>query len=91
MDEQAFKARLVETAAAVERVLEDLLAIEPKAGETARPRRLIEAMRYATLGGGKRLRPFLAIETARALGRAGEVARSRGRGDRMRPRLFSDP
>ncbi len=72
MDEQAFKARLVETAAAVERVLEDLLAIEPKAGETARPRRLIEAMRYATLGGGKRLRPFLAIETARALGRAGD-------------------
>jgi farnesyl diphosphate synthase len=26
-------------------------------------------MRYATLGGGKRLRPFLTIETARALGR----------------------
>jgi farnesyl diphosphate synthase len=69
MEEQAFKARLAETAAAVERVLEDLLAVEPKAGETARPRRLIEAMRYATLGGGKRLRPFLAIETARALGR----------------------
>ncbi len=70
MEEQAFKARLVETAAAVERMLEDLLAVEPKAGETARPRRLIEAMRYATLAGGKRLRPFLAIETARALGRA---------------------
>ena len=69
MEEQAFKARLAEAAAAVERVLEDLLAVEPKAGETARPRRLIEAMRYATLGGGKRLRPFLAIETARALGR----------------------
>jgi len=69
MEEQAFKARLAEAAAAVERVLEDLLAAEPKAGETARPRRLIEAMRYATLGGGKRLRPFLAIETARALGR----------------------
>jgi farnesyl diphosphate synthase len=70
MEEQAFKARLAETAAEVERVLDDLLAVEPKAGETARPRRLIEAMRYATLGGGKRLRPFLAIETARALGRA---------------------
>jgi farnesyl diphosphate synthase len=72
MDEQTFKRRLVQTAAAVERVLEDLLAIEPKVGESARPRRLIEAMRYATLGGGKRLRPFLAIETARALGRVGE-------------------
>ena len=30
-------------------------------------------MRYATLGGGKRLRPFLAIETARALGRTGDA------------------
>ena len=70
MDEQAFRTRLAETAAAVERALDDLLSVEPKAGETARPRRLIEAMRYATLGGGKRLRPFLAIETARALGRS---------------------
>ena len=70
MSEQAFKTRLAETAAAVERVLDDLLAVEPKAGEIARPRRLIEAMRYATLAGGKRLRPFLTIETARALGRA---------------------
>ena len=69
MDEKAFKARLTETAAAVERVLEDFLSFESKAGETARPRRLIEAMRYGTLGGGKRFRPFLAIETARALGR----------------------
>jgi len=69
MDEPAFKVRLAKTAAAVERVLDDILAIEPKGGEPRRPRRLIEAMRYATLGGGKRLRPFLAIETARALGR----------------------
>jgi len=29
----------------------------------------MEAMRYATLDGGKRLRPFLTVETARALGR----------------------
>ncbi len=72
MDEETFKTRLGQTAAAVERVLEDILAIEPKFGESIGPRRLIEAMRYATLGGGKRLRPFLAIETARALGRTGE-------------------
>ncbi len=31
-------------------------------------RRLYEAMRYATLGGGKRLRPFLAVAAARAFG-----------------------
>ncbi len=30
--------------------------------------RLYEAMRYGTLGGGKRLRPFLVTETARMLG-----------------------
>lgn len=29
---------------------------------------IMEAMRYATLGGGKRLRPFLVVETARMLG-----------------------
>src|SRR5271157_2169086 len=71
MDEQAFKARLAASATATERALEDLLAIEPRAGETARPRRLVEAIRYAALDGGKRLRPFFVIETARTLGRAG--------------------
>jgi farnesyl diphosphate synthase len=35
-------------------------------------------MRYATLGGGKRLRAFLAIETARALGRADQGPRRAG-------------
>ncbi len=73
MEDEAFKAKLAAAAAAVERVLDDLLAVEPKAGETARPRRLVEAMRYATLTGGKRLRPFLAIETAHALGRADDA------------------
>jgi len=71
MDENAFQKRLAETAAAVERELEAQLALDPQPGELGRPRRLIEAMRYATLGGGKRLRPFLVVETARALGRAG--------------------
>jgi farnesyl diphosphate synthase len=32
------------------------------------------AMRHAVLGGGKRLRPFLAVETARLLGLAGDGA-----------------
>ena len=31
-------------------------------------------MRYASLGGGKRLRPFLVIESARLFGVAGEAA-----------------
>src|SRR6267154_5423530 len=69
MDDSAFAARLAESQAGIERELEILLSLEPKAGEPARPKRLIAAMRYATLGGGKRLRPFLTVETARALGR----------------------
>jgi farnesyl diphosphate synthase len=35
---------------------------------TARPARLHEALRYSTLGGGKRVRPVLAYATASALG-----------------------
>ena len=69
MDDNAFAARLAESQAAIERELEILLEPAPKSGEPARPSRLMEAMRYATLGGGKRLRPFLTVETARALGR----------------------
>ena len=69
MEDSAFAARLAESQAGIERELETLLSVEPKPGEPARPKRLMEAMRYATLGGGKRLRPFLTVETARALGR----------------------
>ena len=78
MDESAFAARLAESQGSVERELDILLSLKPKPGELARPKRLIEAMRYATLGGGKRLRAFLAIETARALGRAGAGPRRAG-------------
>ncbi len=78
MDDSAFAARLAEAQAAIERELENLLGLEPKLGEPARPKRLIEAMRYATLGGGKRLRAFLTIETARALGRTDEGPRRAG-------------
>jgi farnesyl diphosphate synthase len=52
-------AALGRVAAEVEAALEDLLP--PVEGAEAR---LIEAMRYATLGGGKRLRAFLAMESA---------------------------
>lgn len=43
-------------------------------GRTGVPRRLAEAMRYAVLGGGKRIRPFLVVESARMLGAAAEAA-----------------
>ncbi|MCX5496302.1 polyprenyl synthetase family protein [Kaistia dalseonensis] len=55
----------------MEAVLDRLLALEPAPGEIARPARLIEAMRYAALGGGKRLRPALVVETALLFGQSG--------------------
>jgi farnesyl diphosphate synthase len=78
MDDTAFAARLAESGAAIERELDILLQAEPRPGEPARPARLTEAMRYATLGGGKRLRPFLTVETARALGRQDKGPRRAG-------------
>lgn len=38
------------------------------------PERLVAAMRHAVLGGGKRLRPFLVLESARLFGVSGESA-----------------
>ena len=64
----AFATRLNGVAADIERLLDRLLSSAPADGETARPRRVIEAMRYASLGGGKRLRPFLTVETAALFG-----------------------
>jgi farnesyl diphosphate synthase len=59
-----FLARLDAVAAETEALLDRLLAAAPAPGEMARPARLIEAMRYASLGGGKRFRPFLVVESA---------------------------
>jgi farnesyl diphosphate synthase len=69
----AFPHRLADCAAAVTKTLDGLLTAEPAAGETERPARLLAAMRHAALPGGKRLRPFLLIETARLFG----IARDR--------------
>ncbi|KLK94238.1 geranylgeranyl pyrophosphate synthase [Microvirga vignae] len=67
-----FSARLDEAARLVEASLEALLADNLRHGEIARPARLMEAMRHAALGGGKRLRPFLTIEAARLFGVEGQ-------------------
>ena len=63
-----FLARLDAVAAETETLLDHLLATKPIAGETGRPARLIEAMRYSSLGGGKRFRPFLVVESAALFG-----------------------
>jgi farnesyl diphosphate synthase len=59
-----FPARLSRVADETETLLRQLLADPPLDGETMRPPRLLAAMRHAALDGGKRLRPFLVVETA---------------------------
>jgi farnesyl diphosphate synthase len=63
-----FNARLTSVAADTEALLARLLSSAPEPSEIARPPRLLEAMRHAVLGGGKRLRPFLLVETALLFG-----------------------
>jgi farnesyl diphosphate synthase len=65
---ETFQTRLSAVAAATEAALDRLLSADNRPGETARPEPLLAAMRYATLGGGKRLRPFLLVESARLFG-----------------------
>ena len=63
----AFQDRLGQVAEETEALLDRLLASTPVDGERARPARLLDAMRYASLGGGKRFRPFLVVECAALL------------------------
>ena len=59
---------LADTASLVEKFLDQLLAVEASA-----ERQLIESMRYASLNGGKRLRPFLLMKSAGLFG-VGELS-----------------
>jgi farnesyl diphosphate synthase len=70
----AFLERLDAAAKDIEIVLERLLSVTPEGGELSRPARLVEAMRYASLGGGKRFRPFLVVESAALFGVARQQA-----------------
>ncbi len=63
-----FTARLDAVAAETDALLDRLLDGKFVTGEVMRPPRLLEAMRHASLGGGKRLRPFLVVETATLFG-----------------------
>jgi farnesyl diphosphate synthase len=64
----SFSARLDAVAHETEDLLDRLLAASTEADEISRPRRLLDAMRYGSLGGGKRLRPFLVVESATLFG-----------------------
>ncbi|MGJ4912494.1 polyprenyl synthetase family protein [Bradyrhizobium sp. HKCCYLRH2015] len=63
-----FTQRLDKTAEETEALLGELLSDAPMADEIIRPKRLIESMRYSSLNGGKRLRPFLVVESAAVFG-----------------------
>ncbi|MBV1705683.1 MAG: polyprenyl synthetase family protein [Hyphomicrobiales bacterium] len=65
-------------AAMVEQRLDELLSPALRAQEQARPARLLAAMRHAALAGGKRIRPFLLIETAGLFGVAPQRALQAG-------------
>lgn len=65
-----FSARLALVAAETETLLNQLLADTALDGEIQRPPRLLAAMRHGALDGGKRLRPFLVVETATLFGAA---------------------
>lgn len=68
-----FDMALAGRARDVEECLQALLISAPLEGEIARPEELMQAIRHGVLGGGKRLRPFLLLESA-ALFEADHVA-----------------
>jgi len=73
-DITTFETALFVRAAAVEAELRQILEARPLSGEIARPERLMAAMRHGVLNGGKRLRPFLVMESAALFAADGEAA-----------------
>jgi farnesyl diphosphate synthase len=71
---QTFETILARRAQAVDALLAGLLDGRPLPGEIARPDMLVAAMRHGVLNGGKRVRPFLVMESAALFSAAGEAA-----------------
>lgn len=74
IDQPRFEAALMQRAGEVEAMLESLLGPGLLDGEIARPQELMAAIRHGVLGGGKRLRPFLVMESAALFDAGGEAA-----------------
>jgi farnesyl diphosphate synthase len=70
----AFETALAVHAVTIETLLRQLLGDRALSGEIARPGRLMAAMRHGVLNGGKRLRPFLVMESAALFSAGGEPA-----------------
>src|SRR5437879_2214146 len=69
-----FAKRLDQTAEDTAALLAKLLSDTLLPDEIARPKRLMDALRYSSLYGGKRLRPFLVVESAAVFGVPSESA-----------------
>src|SRR4051812_19838519 len=69
-----FQDRLNDVAKETDALLDRLLEASPAREELDRPARLLDAMRYASLGAGKRFRPFLVVESAALFGHQRERA-----------------
>jgi len=65
---EAFLSQLKSVASDTEAMLSALLNQAPAAGEHDRPARLLEAMRYSSLSGGKRIRPLLVVASGDLFG-----------------------
>jgi farnesyl diphosphate synthase len=63
-----FQTELTTIANDTEALLGHLLGATPLDLERARPERLLDAMRYGSMGGGKRFRPFLVVASANLFG-----------------------
>src|SRR5258708_20123970 len=63
-----FAKRRDQTADDTEALLAKLLSDTLLPDEIVRPKRLMDAMRYSSLNGGKRLRPFLVAESSAVFG-----------------------
>ncbi|MGG6897847.1 polyprenyl synthetase family protein [Rhizobium sp. BR 315] len=70
----SFEHRLKDNAGKIEALLNRLLADASLDDEIVRPARLLSAMRHGVLNGGKRLRPFLILESAALLGGDADAA-----------------
>src|SRR3978361_2006063 len=69
-----FAKQLDQPAEDTEALLAKLLSDTLWPHESSRPNRRMEAMRYSSLGGGKRLRPFLVVESSAVFGVPREAA-----------------
>ena len=84
-----FQDRLNQVAKDTEALLDRLLGAALLGEEIGRPARLLDSMRYASLGAGKRFRPFLVVEMRVAVRRRSEACADGRRRARMRALLFA--